>query len=45
MAYQGYKYDEIADKLEVPLGTVKSRIFFARKKLQRMYKVANVERA
>ncbi len=45
MAYQGYKYDEIADKLEVPLGTVKSRIFFARKKLQKMYKVANVERA
>jgi len=45
MAYQGYKYDEIAGKLDVPLGTVKSRIFFARKKLQRMYKVANVERA
>ena len=45
MAYQGYKYDEIADRLDVPLGTVKSRIFFARKKLQKMYKVANVERA
>lgn len=43
MAHQGYKYDEIADRLEVPLGTVKSRIFFARKKLQRMYKVAHVE--
>ena len=45
MAYQGYKYDEIAERLDVPLGTVKSRIFFARKKLQKMYKVANLERA
>ncbi len=45
MAYQGYKYDEIASKLEVPLGTVKSRIFFARKKLQKMYRRANLERA
>jgi len=45
MAYQGYKYDEIADRLDVPLGTVKSRIFFARKKLQKMYQVANLERA
>lgn len=32
--YQGYKYDEIAQKLDIPLGTVKSRIFFARKRLQ-----------
>lgn len=37
MAYQGYKYDEIAEKLETPLGTIKSRIFFARRKLQEMY--------
>ena len=37
MAYQGYKYDEIAEELDAPLGTIKSRIFFARKKLQRMY--------
>jgi RNA polymerase sigma factor (sigma-70 family) len=29
----GFKYKEIADKLELPLGTVKSRIFFTRKKL------------
>ncbi len=35
MHYQGYKYDEIAHKLDIPLGTVKSRIFFARKRLQR----------
>jgi RNA polymerase sigma-70 factor (ECF subfamily) len=34
MHYQGYKYQEIADQLELPLGTVKSRIFFARKELK-----------
>jgi len=38
MAYQGYKYEEIAEQLEAPLGTIKSRIFFARKKLQKLYK-------
>ena len=37
MAYQGYKYEEIAEQLGSPLGTIKSRIFFARKKLQKMY--------
>lgn len=31
--FQGFKYQEIADKLGVPIGTVKSRIFVARKKL------------
>lgn len=31
---QGYKYEEIAQQLSLPLGTVKSRIFFARKRLQ-----------
>ncbi len=31
---QGYKYDEIATTMQIPLGTVKSRIFFARKRLQ-----------
>ncbi|MEA1874298.1 MAG: RNA polymerase sigma factor [Bacteroidota bacterium] len=30
---QGFKYQEIADELDLPIGTVKSRIFFARKKL------------
>lgn len=34
MHYQGFKYEEIATELDIPLGTVKSRIFFARKKLQ-----------
>lgn len=30
----GYKYEEIAEKLSMPLGTVKSRIFFTRQKLR-----------
>jgi RNA polymerase sigma-70 factor (ECF subfamily) len=30
----GYKYDEISEKMGLPLGTVKSRIFNARKELQ-----------
>lgn len=33
MHYLGFKYKEIADKLNIPIGTVKSRIFIARKKL------------
>ncbi len=38
MHYVGYKYQEIADKLVLPLGTVKSRIFFARKELKQQIK-------
>ncbi|MBR9921434.1 MAG: RNA polymerase sigma factor [Bacteroidetes bacterium] len=38
MHYQGYKYQEIADHFELPLGTVKSRIFFARKELKALIK-------
>lgn len=34
----GYKYHEIAEQLNLPLGTVKSRIFFARKELQQKLK-------
>ena len=45
MAYKGYKYDEIADELDAPLGTIKSRIFFARRKLRNMYEHANLIRA
>ncbi|MCB0705984.1 MAG: RNA polymerase sigma factor [Saprospiraceae bacterium] len=45
MAFKGYKYDEIAEELEAPLGTIKSRIFFARRKLRKMYEAANLERA
>lgn len=38
MFLSGYKYNEIAEKLGVPLGTVKSRIFFARQELQKVLK-------
>lgn len=34
MFVAGYKYNEIAEKLNLPLGTIKSRIFCARKKLR-----------
>ncbi|MFT3740492.1 MAG: sigma-70 family RNA polymerase sigma factor [Breznakibacter sp.] len=36
MYVYGYKYKEIAEKLDIPIGTVKSRISFARKRLQNM---------
>lgn len=35
MFVSGYKYNEIAEALDVPLGTVKSRIFFARQELKK----------
>ena len=31
--YEGYSYQEIADELDLPVGTVKSRVFVARRKL------------
>jgi len=34
MHYEGFKYQEIAEELDLPLGTVKSRIFFARKEMK-----------
>ena len=34
MLVSGFKYTEIAEKLNLPIGTVKSRIFLARKRLQ-----------
>ncbi|MDL2257150.1 sigma-70 family RNA polymerase sigma factor [Bacteroidales bacterium OttesenSCG-928-I14] len=38
MFVAGYKYNEIADNLDLPLGTVKSRIYFARQELQKQLK-------
>ena len=35
MFVEGWHYDEIAEKLDIPIGTVKSRIFQARKSLQK----------
>lgn len=35
MFVSGYKYEEIADVLGIPLGTVKSRIFYARRRLKK----------
>lgn len=37
MHVAGYKYEEIAEKMNLPLGTIKSRIFTARKKLQQRF--------
>lgn len=34
MHYEGVKYEEISESLHLPLGTVKSRIFLAKKKMQ-----------
>lgn len=38
MYVSGFKYREIADKLNLPLGTIKSRIYFTRQKLQKELK-------
>ncbi|HJA82527.1 MAG TPA: sigma-70 family RNA polymerase sigma factor [Candidatus Bacteroides intestinavium] len=38
MHVAGFKYREIAEKLDLPIGTVKSRIFFTRQRLQRELK-------
>ncbi len=37
MHVAGYKYEEIAKEMNLPLGTVKSRIFAARKRLQERF--------
>jgi RNA polymerase sigma-70 factor, ECF subfamily len=36
MHHQGFKYHEIAEHLQIPIGTVKSRIFQARQRLMAM---------
>jgi RNA polymerase sigma factor (sigma-70 family) len=38
MHVEGYKYKEIAEELNLKIGTVKSRIFFTRKKLMEALK-------
>lgn len=38
MHYRGFKYHEIADKLKIPIGTVKNRIHIARKELKDLLK-------
>ena len=38
MHLAGFKYHEIAERMDLPLGTVKSRIFFARQRLQELLK-------
>lgn len=39
MHFRGFKYHEIANKLDIPIGTVKNRIHIARKELK--YKLKN----
>lgn len=36
MFYKGYEYQEIAAKMNIPIGTVKSRIFTARAKMKQV---------
>ncbi|MGF1534526.1 MAG: RNA polymerase sigma factor [Bernardetiaceae bacterium] len=38
MHYRGFKYHEIADHLQIPIGTVKNRIHIARKQLKEQLK-------
>ena len=38
MYYEGYKYHEIADYFQIPIGTVKSRIHVARQQLKKKLK-------
>lgn len=41
MHVEGYQYNEIADSLGIPIGTVKSRINFARTKLKSTIRLAS----
>jgi RNA polymerase sigma-70 factor (ECF subfamily) len=39
MHFRGFKYHEIAEKLDIPIGTVKNRIHIARKELKSELKI------
>ena len=45
MVLEGFKYQEISDELDLPLGTLKSRIYVARKKLQQAYLLDSLEKS
>ena len=38
MNFKGFKYHEISELLNIPIGTVKSRVFRAKKLLQEKYR-------
>lgn len=40
--YEGYSYKEIADQLDIAIGTVKSRIHFARSKMKQLTKAYSI---
>ena len=42
MHYRGYEYQEIAAQLNVPIGTIKSRIFTARKKMKDLIEARSI---
>jgi RNA polymerase sigma-70 factor (ECF subfamily) len=42
MHFKGYKYHEIAEELDIPIGTVKNRIHIARKELKRILRIYNM---
>ncbi len=43
MHIKGFKYNEISQKLNIPIGTVKSRINFARKKLKEVLQAGELK--
>lgn len=45
MYFEGYKYHEISEHLEIPIGTVKTRIHVARKSMKHALNVYKTNRA